>query len=280
MSEKLFYTMGEVAEMFDVNQSLIRYWESQFRVLRPKRNKKGNRLFTPEDIRNLKLIYHLVKERGMTLDGAKKALRQAAADGAAMNRDAELMERLQHIRSLLEEVREDLKSGTPEGESAAEAAAVDERPARRRRERPVVKIAPEAAAVVFNLKIPTHPARQIIQFLAQRVHIFIHPLFPFGKGIGRKRTVQAGARAERNAHIQAVSMLIINIPQHIPLPVGNHDAQGRLFLAGKILLPHILRRFHIAHAFLQHQHGKPRRADPCQSPPGQRLTRICLQDPV
>ena len=143
MSEKLFYTMGEVAEMFDVNQSLIRYWESQFRVLRPKRNKKGNRLFTPEDIRNLKLIYHLVKERGMTLDGAKKALRQAAADGAAMNRDAELMERLQHIRSLLEEVREDLKSGTPEGESAAEAAAVDERPARRRRERPVVKIAPD-----------------------------------------------------------------------------------------------------------------------------------------
>lgn len=146
MSEKLFYTMGEVAEMFDVNQSLIRYWESQFRVLRPKRNRKGNRLFTPEDIRNLKLIYHLVKERGMTLEGAKKALRQAAADGAAMNRDAELMERLQHIRSLLEEVREDLKSGTPEGESAAEAAAVDERPARRRRERPVVKIAPEAAA--------------------------------------------------------------------------------------------------------------------------------------
>lgn len=146
MSEKLFYTMGEVAEMFDVNQSLIRYWESQFRVLRPKRNKKGNRLFTPEDIRNLKLIYHLVKERGMTLEGAKKALRQAAADGEAMNRDAELMERLQHIRSLLAEVREDLKSGTPEGESAAEAAAVDERPARRRRERPVVKIAPEAAA--------------------------------------------------------------------------------------------------------------------------------------
>lgn len=146
MSEKLFYTMGEVAEMFDVNQSLIRYWESQFRVLRPKRNKKGNRLFTPEDIRNLKLIYHLVKERGMTLEGAKKALRQAAADGEAMNRDAELMERLQRIRSLLAEVREDLKSGTPEGESAAEAAAVDERPARRRRERPVVKIAPEAVA--------------------------------------------------------------------------------------------------------------------------------------
>ena len=147
MSEKLFYTMGEVAEMFDVNQSLIRYWESQFRVLRPKRNRKGNRLFTPEDIRNLKLIYHLVKERGMTLEGAKKALRRAAADGEAMNRDAELMERLQRIRSLLAEVREELKSDSPDGEVDTErAAAAGERPLRRRRERPVVKIAPEAAA--------------------------------------------------------------------------------------------------------------------------------------
>lgn len=144
MSEKLFYTMGEVAEMFDVNQSLIRYWESQFRVLRPKRNRKGNRLFTPEDIRNLKLIYHLVKERGMTLEGAKKALRQAAADGEAMNRDAELMERLQRIRSLLAEVREELKSDSPDGEVDTErAAAAGERPLRRRRERPVVKIAPD-----------------------------------------------------------------------------------------------------------------------------------------
>ena len=123
MSEKLFYTMGEVAEMFDVNQSLIRYWESQFRVLRPKRNKKGNRLFTPEDIRNLKLIYHLVKERGMTLEGAKKALRQAAADGEAMNRDAELMERLQRIRSLLAEVRVELKSDAREGVVDPEGAA-------------------------------------------------------------------------------------------------------------------------------------------------------------
>lgn len=111
MSEKLFYTMGEVAELFDVNQSLIRYWEAQFGVLRPKRNRKGNRLFTPEDIRNLKLIYHLVKERGMTLDGAKKAMRTATAAGVEMDRDAELMERLQRIRSLLEEVREELKEG-------------------------------------------------------------------------------------------------------------------------------------------------------------------------
>lgn len=143
MAEKLFYTMGEVAEMFDVNQSLIRYWESQFKVLRPKRNKKGNRLFTQDDIRNLKLIYHLVKERGMTLEGAKKALRGAPADrGNDMNRDAELMERLQRIRSLLEEVREDLKSEAPEaGDTVVETA-----PARPAKRRAVVKLDESGAA--------------------------------------------------------------------------------------------------------------------------------------
>ena len=78
MADKLFYSMGEVAEMFDVNTSLIRHWESQFSILRPKRNKKGNRLFSPEDVENLKMIYHLVKERGMTLEGAKKALSEGA----------------------------------------------------------------------------------------------------------------------------------------------------------------------------------------------------------
>ena len=80
MADKLFYSMGEVAEMFDVNTSLIRHWESQFSILRPKRNKKGNRLFSPEDVENLKMIYHLVKERGMTLEGAKKALRKAPSE--------------------------------------------------------------------------------------------------------------------------------------------------------------------------------------------------------
>ena len=111
MAEKLFYSMGEVAEMFDVNASLIRHWESQFSVIRPKRNKKGNRLFSPQDVENLKLIYHLVKERGMTLEGAKKALKQKPAAEGGVQRDAELMERLQRIRALLAEVREDLKAG-------------------------------------------------------------------------------------------------------------------------------------------------------------------------
>lgn len=150
MADKLFYSMGEVAEMFDVNTSLIRHWESQFSILRPKRNKKGNRLFSPEDVENLKMIYHLVKERGMTLEGAKKALRKAPSE-SGVDRDAELMERLQRIRALLVEVREDLKAGEGEivtasdadmtdADASAAAAAAAETPVRRRRAKAVVKI--------------------------------------------------------------------------------------------------------------------------------------------
>lgn len=153
MAKKLFYSMGEVSEMFDVNPSLIRHWESKFEVLKPQKNKKGNRMFTPEDVENLKLIYHLVKERGMTLEGAKKALRQQPAEGG-MERDAELMERLQRIRALLVEVREDLKAGEGEiladadADADTDAGAVPDAPdaeaaAPRRRGKPVVKIAAE-----------------------------------------------------------------------------------------------------------------------------------------
>lgn len=94
--------------MFDVNPSLLRHWETQFSVIRPKRNKKGNRLYTPQDVEHLKLIYHLVKEQGMTLEGAKKALRRKRPETDA-RRDLELLERLQRVRALLEEVREELK---------------------------------------------------------------------------------------------------------------------------------------------------------------------------
>ena len=149
MAEKLFYSMGEVAEMFDVNASLIRHWESQFSVIRPKRNKKGNRLFSPQDVENLKLIYHLVKERGMTLEGAKKALKQKPAAEGGVQRDAELMERLQRIRALLAEVREDLKAGEGEilaGADAEVPAAEAGATVPRRKAKPVVKIVPEDAA--------------------------------------------------------------------------------------------------------------------------------------
>lgn len=73
---KLYYSIGEVADMFDVNTSLVRFWEKEFDVLKPKKNKKGNRLFTPEDLDHFKLIHHLVKGQGLTLDGAKKYLKE------------------------------------------------------------------------------------------------------------------------------------------------------------------------------------------------------------
>ena len=92
--------------MFDVNASLIRFWESRFDVLKPKKNKKGNRLFTPADVKNLEIIYHLVKERGMTLAGAEKYLK---ANKKELERDTEIVKRLQNIRSLLVEIREELK---------------------------------------------------------------------------------------------------------------------------------------------------------------------------
>jgi DNA-binding transcriptional MerR regulator len=77
---KMYYTMGEVTEMFNVNASQIRFYEKEFDILQPKKNKKGNRLFTPEDVENLKMIFHLVDEKGFTLKGAKDHLKNNSGD--------------------------------------------------------------------------------------------------------------------------------------------------------------------------------------------------------
>ena len=127
MADKIYYSMGEVAEMFDVNQSLIRHWESKFDCLRPHKNKRGNRMFTADDVEKLKQIYHLVKERGMTLEGARKVMR--GASGKELARETELLERLQRIRSALVEVREELKAGDDEqivGSVGAESRDAEE----------------------------------------------------------------------------------------------------------------------------------------------------------
>lgn len=105
MSERKFYSMGEVAEMMDVTQTTIRFWESKFDVLEPHKNARGKRMFTPEDLGLLKTIYHLVKERGMTLAGARKHLK---ANRKAIERDMQIAERLHSIRALLVEVRQEL----------------------------------------------------------------------------------------------------------------------------------------------------------------------------
>ena len=109
--------------MFDVNASLIRYWGTQFPSLKPQRNKKGNRLFTPEDIETLKRIYHYVKECGMTLDGAKRALRGDRSSAPEGGADMELLDRLHTLRSMLVAVRDSLTDDAPTTDVAEEPKA-------------------------------------------------------------------------------------------------------------------------------------------------------------
>jgi len=103
--EKLYYSIGEVSKMFEVKNSLIRFWEKEFDILKPKKNKKGNRLFTKEDVENLKIIYHLVKERGYTLQGAKDKLKDNKQD---ISDNVEVIERLQNLKSFLVELKKTL----------------------------------------------------------------------------------------------------------------------------------------------------------------------------
>ncbi|MFN7098862.1 MAG: MerR family transcriptional regulator [Flavobacterium sp.] len=103
--EKRYYSIGEVAKAFDVNASLIRFWDSEFDILKPKKNAKGNRMFTPEDITNLQLIYHLVKERGFTLEGAKIHLKE----GQKKTLDKfEIIKKLEAIRNQLTNIKNEL----------------------------------------------------------------------------------------------------------------------------------------------------------------------------
>lgn len=105
LPEKRYYGIGEVARAFDVNTSLIRFWEKEFDALQPKKNAKGNRKFTPKDIKTLELIYHLVKERGFTLEGAKihlKENRQKALD------TYEIIRKLEYVKAELTKIKEQL----------------------------------------------------------------------------------------------------------------------------------------------------------------------------
>lgn len=104
-NQKLYYSIGEVAGMFNVNSSLIRYWEKRFSVINPKKNKKGNRFFTEKDIKNFKLIYHLVKERGMTLKGAEQKLRENREDTV---NNSEVIDRLKDIKQQLLDLRDEV----------------------------------------------------------------------------------------------------------------------------------------------------------------------------
>lgn len=113
--EKMYYRIGEVARMFNVNPSLIRFWEKEFDIIQPKKNKRGVRLFTRQDIENFQLIYHLIKERGYTIKGAREKLSQNPRD--AFNK-AEVVKSLKKIRSFLESLKSSLDelytSGNPQ----------------------------------------------------------------------------------------------------------------------------------------------------------------------
>ncbi|MEI8203873.1 MAG: MerR family transcriptional regulator [Bacteroidota bacterium] len=109
---KLQYSIGEVAKMFGLNTSHIRFWEKEFPILKPYKNKKGDRFFTVKDIENIRIIYHLVKERGFTLEGARKKLKENKFETIDQ---VEIVKSLKNIKGFLEDLRTDLsKEDEPE----------------------------------------------------------------------------------------------------------------------------------------------------------------------
>tara|TARA_B100000767_G_scaffold203598_1_gene190477 strand:+ start:966 stop:1295 length:330 start_codon:yes stop_codon:yes gene_type:complete len=105
LPDKMYYKIGEVAKAFDVNASLIRFWEKEFDIIQPKKNKKGDRMFTPEDIANFQLIYHLVKEKGFTLDGAKQKLKK---EPDATKKIHDVVRKLEAVKAELIKIRNEL----------------------------------------------------------------------------------------------------------------------------------------------------------------------------
>ncbi len=104
-TDKTYYSIKEVSKIFNVNISLIRFWEKEFNIIKPKKNKKGNRYFTKNDIENLHLIYHLVKERKYTLDGARKKIRENKSEST---NNFKIIFELKKIRADLVAIREAL----------------------------------------------------------------------------------------------------------------------------------------------------------------------------
>ncbi len=100
--QKVYYSIGEVAKMFDVSRSLIRFWEKEFDTIKPRKNRKGNRLFTKKDLEALQVIYHLVKEKGYTLDGAKKQIKEQKDQ---VDDNFDMIQSLKKIRTFLVDLK-------------------------------------------------------------------------------------------------------------------------------------------------------------------------------
>lgn len=102
---KLYYSIGEVAELLDVNTSLLRFWEKEFPDIKPQKNSRGNRIYKDKDVNQLRMIHHLVKERGFTLEGAKQKMKQSKS---SLEDEYEVIESLKHVKSLLLDLKESL----------------------------------------------------------------------------------------------------------------------------------------------------------------------------
>ena len=170
---KLLYSMGEVTEMFDVNASLIRYWESKFDCIKPHKNKKGNRMFTPSDIENFKLIYHLVKEKGMTLEGANNAMKRR---GKRVQSEVSILERLQSIRAMLVEVRESLGDNSPiEYEAPIEAVSELISDVEAEAKRDVVAVATAVEQSAEEPKAEVEAVAEDVEAAAEEVEVVAEP---------------------------------------------------------------------------------------------------------
>jgi len=102
---KLFYSISEVSDMFGVNTSLIRFWEKEFDIIKPRKNAKGNRLFTQQDIDNIALVHHYVKERRLTLEGARQKIKQNRNDA---EHTFQIVQSLKNIRAMLVELKDNI----------------------------------------------------------------------------------------------------------------------------------------------------------------------------
>jgi len=105
LPEKRYYSIGEIAKAFDVNPSLLRFWEKEFKEINPKKKKGGSRKYTPEDVVTIQKIHHLLKEKGLTIEGAKKQLK---LKDLAEDKNLVIIQKLEQLKSQLHQLKENL----------------------------------------------------------------------------------------------------------------------------------------------------------------------------
>lgn len=160
---KIYYSVGEVCELFGVNASLLRFWEEEFPILKIAKNSRGHRIYTTADVDNLRLIYHLVKEQGMTLEGARKRLR---GNRKEVNHEAEIVERLRNIRNMLAALKAEMGDEVEvieidDEQTAEESAPVTERAAAAPA---IAEESPKEEAVVAESVAPQPVAETLADF--------------------------------------------------------------------------------------------------------------------